>query len=342
MITNRRSQEKFNSKNGINRPPLYDLSVYCGGLSWRKLNMGKLKNLLGQKFGKWTVIKRLENDKFKRANWLCKCDCGKERKVIGSDLLSGKSTSCGCSRRKEKTIEEMSRDRIRRIWTAMRQRCENPNSTAYKNYGGRGITVCQEWQEFIPFYNWAIVNGYNDTLTIERIDVNNIYCPNNCTWISKSEQGENTRKVNKLTYKGETHSLRQWGKITKLSVNTIKDRLDKGYTIEQALEKKGLQKKYIKYKGQTKTIAEWARELNIKRVTIESRLRTGWSVKRTFETPVKQKMKIKCVELNKVYKNIKEAAKDLNLKKTCSISKCLTKNTETAYGYHWEYITGES
>lgn len=113
----------------------------------------------------------------------------------------------------------------------MIERCENPNCKAYKNYGARGIQVCDEWKNnFVSFYNWAMSNGYRDDLTIERINVNGNYCPENCTFIPLSEQAKNKTNNVWITYNGETHYLAEWARITGYDAQTIRNRLKKyGY-----------------------------------------------------------------------------------------------------------------
>ena len=128
--------------------------------------------------------------------------------------------------------------RLYRSWTAMRSRCNDPNSPDYRNYGGRGITVCDEWNEyFITFAEWAIDNGYRDGLTIERIDNDKGYYPGNCRWVDRLAQNNNRRDNRKLTLNGVTHNLSQWARITGLKENCIRERLRRGWSEEDALTK---------------------------------------------------------------------------------------------------------
>lgn len=174
----------------------------------------RLIDLTGKKFGRLTVIKRAE-DKKGKTYWHCRCECGKEKNVCASHLTSGKIVSCGCS--SVDRISElnkthgMSNIRIYNIWTGIKNRCYNKNHITYKNYGGRGITVCQEWlDDFMNFYEWAMNNGYSDELSIDRIDVNGNYEPSNCRWATAKEQGNNRRTNIFIEVCGTKKSLKAW------------------------------------------------------------------------------------------------------------------------------------
>ena len=202
--------------------------------------MSKFKDITGQKFGRLTVIKflRIENHK---AIWLCKCECGNLIEVMTYLLTSGNTKSCGCLR-KERNIESHKthgqyRSRLWRTWENMKQRCYNKND---KHYGGRGIAVCDEWlNDFMAFYDWAMKNGYDDTLTIDRIDNNGNYEPNNCRWATVKQQNKNRRSNINFTYNGETHCLMDWCKILELNYNTVYNRFHNcNWSIEKALELK--------------------------------------------------------------------------------------------------------
>lgn len=153
-----------------------------------------LIDLTGQRFGKLIVIGKMPRHRTnEEAVWLCRCDCGKQTSVRGTRLRSGNTVSCGC--RKVKHNESHNhRTRLYSIWKGMRQRCSNPNNTHYKYYGGRGISVCSAWSEFPPFRDWALANGYEESLTIDRINVNDDYCPSNCRWVDRKTQVQNRRK----------------------------------------------------------------------------------------------------------------------------------------------------
>lgn len=122
------------------------------------------------------------------------------------------------------------------IWIEMRRRCRSENHPKYHLYGGRGITVCKEWQSFELFYEWSLSTGYIEGLSIDRIDNNGIYEPNNCRWVTQLEQNNNTRRTNKFTYKGKTQSLADWARELNLNYHTLRSRHRIGWSIEEILE----------------------------------------------------------------------------------------------------------
>lgn len=130
----------------------------------------------------------------------------------------------------------MSHTRLHNIWLAMRQRCEKPNSSAYHKYGAKGIKVCEEWNSFENFRDWAYSNGYNDTLTIDRIDPRGDYSPQNCRWLTQKEQQSNRTNNVHLTYKGETHVLVDWEKIVGIPYHILYDRYRRKWNVERIFE----------------------------------------------------------------------------------------------------------
>ena len=202
--------------------------------------MGKFIDLTGQKFGRLTVIERAENGKQGHTYWLCKCICGNKTIVRGNHLRKGLIRSCGCleseNRKTMSTTHGLTKTRLYNIWGHIIQRCTNPNSKNYKRYGGRGITICEKWRnDFVSFYKWAINNGYKDDLTIDRIDNNKGYFPDNCRWTDKITQANNTRSNRFLTFNNKTQTIAQWARELELNANRIGDRLNHGWSIEKAL-----------------------------------------------------------------------------------------------------------
>lgn len=213
----------------------------CGCLQRERTSKSCRKDKVGQKFGKLTVLERI--DKMgERAKYKCKCDCGNIVIVEGCNLSTGMTKSCGCIRKENTKMLKLSHGqcgtRLYKCWRNMINRCENPNNKGYKNYGNRGIKVCDEWHNFDEFYKWASSNGYKDTLTIERIDVNKGYYPNNCTWADNYTQARNRTDNVRLKFNGKEMILTDWAKEVGINYKTISDRLKRGWTVEEALTKK--------------------------------------------------------------------------------------------------------
>ena len=189
--------------------------------------MSKLIDLTGRQFGRLTVVKRGAN-KGNVTAWDCVCECGNKVCVAGTSLTRGITKSCGCYRAAQckdrpnavKHGKKGTRPYV--IWADMKQRCCDSKSVNFSNYGGRGITVCDEWlHDFKDFYDWAMSHGYRDDLTLDRIDVNGNYCPENCRWATKAEQDNNTRVNRRVTYNGETHTIAEWAEITGIKYATL-------------------------------------------------------------------------------------------------------------------------
>ena len=130
----------------------------------------------------------------------------------------------------------LSKTRLNRIWRRMRYRCFTETCDSFKDYGGRGITICNEWNDFTIFYSWAINNGYRDDLSIDRIDVNGNYCPENCRWTTQSEQMNNRRNNHFITYQGKTKTISQWAKDSNMTWHSLYKRLYRGIPFEVAIQ----------------------------------------------------------------------------------------------------------
>jgi hypothetical protein len=208
-------------------------------ITLRSDNVGRFINLKNEKLGRLSVVEVVSRNTKGEYIWKCHCDCGNYVNILGGDLRRGHTTSCGCYR-KERQIEAnthhgKSSTRLFLIWESMRKRTTNKNDVSYKNYGGRGITVCPEWQKFMPFYNWAMTHGYEDNLTIDRKNVNGNYEPSNCQWATVKQQSNNRRNNIIITFNGETHNLKQWSEILKVSYKALFHRIKRGWSIEKAL-----------------------------------------------------------------------------------------------------------
>lgn len=175
-----------------------------------------------------------------RRKWMCRCECGNHISVYEGNI--DRQQSCGCAkskaaieRNKKATKHGETNTRLFRIWGGMRRRCYEVQNKDYPNYGGRGITVCDEWKEYIPFSLWAKNNGYSDDLSIDRIDVNGSYSPDNCRWISCVEQNNNRRSNHIVEYKGITHTISEWSRIYNIPPKTLRYRLVNGWDVESAM-----------------------------------------------------------------------------------------------------------
>lgn len=195
----------------------------------------------GQRFGKLIVIKRDINI----AKWFCKCDCGNDVIVYGNQLKNGTAKSCGCLKREvlikrnvQMSTHNMSKDRLYGIWADMKIRCTDKKNHDYKNYGGRGIRFCNGWNKFEIFMKWALENGYNKNLTIERINVNGNYEPLNCMWITAREQHYNKTTNRYIIYNEEKKTVSQWAEKIGISRQGLRYRLEKGWDLEDILSKR--------------------------------------------------------------------------------------------------------
>lgn len=196
--------------------------------------MPAFQDLTGKQFGRLTVIRLAPKAACGRIKWLCKCFCGNTTEQQANDLVNGKVISCGCynkerSKTQHRTHGE-SKTRLYTIWLNMRRRCNNEKDEAYPRYGGRGIKICQEWEVYENFKAWAKQAGYIESLTIDRIDNDAGYCPQNCRWASYAEQRKNQKRV-KL-YNGMT--LTEVSLQTGLSYEALKCRLKRGWDVERA------------------------------------------------------------------------------------------------------------
>lgn len=209
--------------------------------------MKTFKYLEGRTFGCLTVLFRalevLRNDGRKVWKWVCRCSCGKIIIVKGCLLVSGRVSSCGCMKRKRalqlvenNATHHMSKSRLYTIWHCMKQRCYYKSSINYHNYGGRGITICDDWHNsFISFYEWALSHGYKDDLTLDRINNDGNYCPENCRWATRKEQMNNRRRATRECYMKAGIDIKSLANQYNISPNTVRGRLRKGWSLDDAL-----------------------------------------------------------------------------------------------------------
>lgn len=188
--------------------------------------MSKFIDLTGKRFNKLTVLNRIPT-KDGITRWECVCDCGNITNVRGSNLKNGSVKSCGCLIYEKHNTSHMSHTRLGNIYYDMKNRCTNPKDRAYSRYGGRGITICDEWLKSDNFFKWALDNGYKDGLTLDRIDNNKGYSPENCRWATAKEQANNRRSCVMITYNGKTQNLMQWCEELELDYKLIHNRIHK-------------------------------------------------------------------------------------------------------------------
>ena len=263
----------------------------------------------GQEFGRLTVIKLHHIRKLTSSGrscnieyYLCSCSCGNIAIVQKSNLVRGHTKSCGCYGKETSTqnvlknkTHGLTRTRIYKIYKGMKRRCLRESEKAYKYYGARGVTICEEWlNDFLAFYNWSMKNGYSEELSIDRIDYNGNYEPNNCRWTSAKEQANNTRRNHSISYNGETHNICEWENLTGIDRHAIKARIEKGWSLDKVFgtptgaDTTG--QRLIEYNGEVHNLSGWARKTGISIDTLHRRINyLGWSIEKTLTTPVKKR-----------------------------------------------------
>ena len=197
-------------------------------------------SIIGKQFGRLTVV-AFSHTKNKNSYWECHCECGNQKIIQRSNLKSGDIISCGCYREENKHKfgykHGFSNDKIYTIWSAMVQRVTNPNNDRYNCYGGRGIIINNEWMIPENFIEWAIKNGYKEGFTIERIDVNGNYEPNNCKWITMKEQYDNRQNTRLITYEGKTQTRAKWARELGSNAEKLRYRIDIAkWSVERAFK----------------------------------------------------------------------------------------------------------
>lgn len=266
----------------------------------------QIKDLSGQQFGKLTAISCVGTNKKGNALWRCLCDCGNETTVVSYQLTMGKTKSCGCAKRetpdryKNYTSIKQENPRLYTIWSGMKQRCFNPKSKSYRNYGARGIVVCDEWKEsFSSFCSWSKEHGYSDSLSIDRIDPNGNYCPENCRWIPINDQTKNTRLTfnnRKITINGVTKTLLEFAEESGISPNLLSLRISRGMREDRLLlpiihpgEERPYQKTHnggrlVTINGETHNIKQWCRIYKISPTLVYLRIKRGFTIEKAITT----------------------------------------------------------
>lgn len=307
-------------------------------------------DLTGRKFGRLKVIKMADYRKGVRVVWVCQCDCGNIIDIPGVNLTRKNGTkSCGCISKKH----GMFGTRIYNVWHTMKERCYVKTQTSYNNYGGRGIKVCDEWQEFIQFMEWAYANGYDENAkrgecTLDRIDPNGNYCPENCRWVDWSVQANNKNTNVFIEHNGVVDTLSNHARREGISPTLAEERKIKGKTTEEIFAKKKEPKK-LYYKGSYTKINDICKKEGISRYVIEQRvLKKGENLEEVIES-VKSKRRRPMIRNRPVFqydlngnfmfewsKGASQAGKKLGINPD-AIRNCCLGYSKTSNGYIWRY-----
>lgn len=267
-------------------------------------------DLTGKRFGRLTVIRKLDHNPGEDIKWECVCDCGNRKSISGHSLKKGNTLSCGCLQREAASMVVLSRadpagprhkSRLYKVWKGMRARCNNPNHSSYPTYGGKGIRVCQEWEDYSVFRSWALESGYDEnapymSCTLDRIDRNGNYSPDNCRWVDSKTQSRNTERNVILEYGNEKYIAAdladKFGKSRHTVIEYSKNRIN----LEEYL---------------SSSKSEWVRRTRFKKRVI-------------------------CAETGKEFPSVKDAASFIGISAS-AISVSLSNPNRTAGGYHWKY-----
>lgn len=261
-------------------------------------------DLAGQKFGRLTVLSRVENSSHRKAQWLCQCDCGNTLHVPTGALRSGNTRSCGCLKIETTVIRSTKHGHSRpgkktstyKSWIDMIQRCTNTKNERYGDYGGRGIAICERWHDFRNFL--ADMGEKPSGLTIERRNNNGNYEPDNCYWATYSQQVRNRRNSIILTYKGQTRHLIEWADHLGISYGILHSRWKRGWSVEEVLSRSLHQTKegkshfhLLTFRDETLSLSDWAKRTGIPFDRLKRRIHRGWNVEDALTRPPgKQKL----------------------------------------------------
>ena len=226
------------------QPPAHNLYTWIN--YWEVVFMKiDINDIVGKKFNRLLVLSYDHSRPHPNPTkgnfyfYKCQCECGNIRIIRRERIINGITKSCGCLgkeiRHQLLATKRFYSHRLYQIWCGMKYRCYNPNNAKFSCYGGRGIIICKTWlSNFDNFYNWAMDNGYNDKLSIERIDVNGNYEPSNCTWANDKVQANNRTNSHLIFYNDETHTISEWSEILRINRSTLWYRIKRGWSIERA------------------------------------------------------------------------------------------------------------
>jgi hypothetical protein len=278
--------------------------------------MSAFIDLSGERFGRLKIIEKQPESRI-RIKWVCQCDCGNKAIVSGSALKSGNTRSCGCLKmeggREGKITHGQSDSPTYKSWSDMKSRCSNPKRLDYSDYGGRGINVCDRWVDSFSLF-LADMGFRPSGTTLDRLDVNGDYCPENCRWATAKQQQRNKRNTKHVIFRGGAKSLAEWAEVLHLPYDVIRYRLKAGWTPEEAftIPVRDLED-FLTLDGVKKTKAQWCKEKGITQNALLGRLRRGWSVADALNTPVAAKKHERGLTLNGVTKSKSQWARDYGI-----------------------------
>ena len=198
---------------------------------YKKIRNDSNNRMIGKRFGRLVVLRFTREGNSHHKYFLCRCDCGSEKEVSRTHLVTGKTSSCGClwqqNKREYRKIHGESKTKLYGVWSGIKERCTNKNCTAYKNYGGRGIFICKEWMDYPTFRNWALSNGYKEGLEINRINNSGGYSEENCNFVTPLENSHNKRTNIFVAINGITKTMSEWARIYGISPGTANIRYRK-------------------------------------------------------------------------------------------------------------------
>lgn len=261
--------------------------------------MKEIEEFIGTRWGNFKVLGIDESYISKTYNsnhWLFECDCGNVISEIPSRVLSGHKKSCGCRKDKQKTKHGLYADPFYHSWWSMMQRCNNPKHHNYHRYGGRGINVCDEWKDLATFVAWAHAT-YPDSgekFTVDRIDNDKGYSPNNCRWATSKVQANNRKKTAQATINGETRSISEWCEIYHMPHQVVLSRIrcmkwEALKALSTPVKRFNERGALVEIEGVKKTIKDWCKEYGIQRSTVYGRICRGMSVEEAITKPIKSK-----------------------------------------------------
>lgn len=254
-------------------------------MSKGKKKFGKIDSVsVGDKFNRWTILEKINSDYVK-----CKCDCGTIKNVKVYGLIDGGSKSCGCLQREKAKLNNSgfkhgdTHTKLFNVWVKMRQRCTKKYDKEFKYYGGKGIKVCDEWEDYISFKNWALNNGYKENLTIDRIDFDGDYCIENCRWTDMITQNNNRSNNVLIEIDKIIKTLAQWCKIYNFDYKSAWCRYNRGKRGKDIFNPNFVHPTLVTHNGETYSMKHWAKILGIDAATFRYRVIHNWSENRMFK-----------------------------------------------------------